>query len=293
MARLQINPILTDTAHKYHKGWMQDKIKYTELTSSHLSKVDREHVTAILAGLYSGTKTKEWVQTLAHERTKAGQPSLWFYTIMDMMGGRVGLLKFKGIEVALFFKRQTTELVMQPGSPLPEHPIEDPDDVWQRLDLMGPSARRSRKLHITTRVDGAAELRDALNALRQQYTDTEAELREMKRLERLRKEAIQEAKDKEEAKTKRPFAPVPERDRLCMDCGCYENVHTFDKKGRCKGCTGQKPASKRWKVACKDCTFRPKGQRRKKHPKAGTPPKHTGKRLKTRPRRFKRSKKQG
>jgi hypothetical protein len=70
----------------------------------------------------------------------------WSCTMLDRNsnpGGRVYVVAYLGIEVALFFKRQLSEIIPEPGEKVPEGVMQDPKEAWQRLDLLGRSAEQS------------------------------------------------------------------------------------------------------------------------------------------------------
>jgi len=86
----------------------------------------------------------------------------WTYEILDKLG-RVGVLKRKGVEVALFLKRQVVVEQPAPGDPIPEEAIKDTQDQWQRLDVLGPSAKQSN-FFIKRTVESLNEKVGILNA---------------------------------------------------------------------------------------------------------------------------------
>lgn len=104
-------------------------LQYLVLTLDQLSKSDKELVRAKVKALTTG------------EEAIASVGDGWQYWLMDEQG-RVGVLVYKGVEVAVFYKRQTTIMERSTGDPTPESLVE-PTDVWQRLDLLGPSARKA------------------------------------------------------------------------------------------------------------------------------------------------------
>jgi len=93
----------------------------------------------MVATLYTGP------EAISHSftRVEAGKwvHANWQFQYLDLLG-RAAVLKFKGAEVALFFKRQIAEVEPLPSDPIPEGVIEDPADIWMRIDLLGMSAKQ-------------------------------------------------------------------------------------------------------------------------------------------------------
>jgi hypothetical protein len=100
--------------------------------------------------------TKEWkaqvtsvmktVTSGAEAMTLPDKPgSGWSCIVADRNAGngRVLVVSFAGTEVALFYKRQLTEIIPEPGDKTPEGVLQDPREAWQRLDLLGHSAEQS------------------------------------------------------------------------------------------------------------------------------------------------------
>lgn len=72
-----------------------------------------------------------------------GKPSKWSMRLVSLVGNYdVRSLHFKGSEVAVFWKRQTSEVIPDPSDPVPEGVLENPDDVWIRFDLFSKSPRQ-------------------------------------------------------------------------------------------------------------------------------------------------------
>lgn len=115
-------------------------IKYRVLLVDQMSKADKIAVAAKVSTLYTGPEAK----SSSYRQIAPGQfeNENWQYEIKDYQG-QVGVLKFKGVEAAVFYKRQVTEIEPLPVDPVPEGVIRDPDDAWVRLDLLGLSARRT------------------------------------------------------------------------------------------------------------------------------------------------------
>jgi hypothetical protein len=252
--RMATSPIV------YHKGWIKDKTRYKVLVAHKLPKQRVEHAQAAVKTLVTGTEAQDFVVNEARTRALAGLEQEWQYINMDPEHrGRAGILRYRGVEIALFFKRAIMEIEPGIGEKPPEMQITDPADAWQRLDLLGHSAKRAnavlKKYH--------TELETLVQAQAQEITSWKAKLAAVEdrlnayvRKEERAKEIAAEKAAKELAK-KHPKRKKRAQDRLCMICKCYENVHNFDKKGNCLGCDGGK-------AECQDCTFRPKGTRKRR-----------------------------
>jgi bacterioferritin (cytochrome b1) len=69
--------------------------------------------------------------------------SKWSMKMVTALGNYgVHALMYKGLEVAVFWKRQTSEVIPDPSDPVPEGVLENPDDVWAVLYLNGKSSRQ-------------------------------------------------------------------------------------------------------------------------------------------------------
>jgi hypothetical protein len=250
------------TPIRYHKKWMQDRIKYPVLTISQLSDKALESVRAFVKPLVTGEEAGKKVVQLI--RAAEGESIEWSYSLLDQLGN-VGVLRYRGIEVALYFKRQVTEQSPGIGEPIPEARIEDPTDVWQRLDLLGPSAKKANvvlKNYHEGLQSQIALLTQEVNIWKQKAET--AESRAGKKITEIAYKTDKTVKLLE-AKINQLAARVPRSsvkrklDRPCKACGCYENVHEFKsaKAEHSTTCTGGKKK-------CKGCRFQPTKQRLRK-----------------------------
>lgn len=128
MKKSRVNPYSHVT---FHKGYTQDPIRHTVTAASQLSPDMREVIEAELKAVVSG-----------HEARALANVNGWGVENLDHRG-RVVLVKYKGVEAALFWERQLINVEPAPGENLPEGVLKDPADTWQRLDLLGPSARQA------------------------------------------------------------------------------------------------------------------------------------------------------
>jgi hypothetical protein len=115
-------------------------IRYRVLLVGQMSAKDKAEVTAKAAAMNSGPEAElaSFRQTLPGLFVNEN----WQYEELDQRG-RAAVLKYKGIEVALYFKRQVGEVEPLPTDPVPEGVLKDPIDAWVRLDLTGQSARQT------------------------------------------------------------------------------------------------------------------------------------------------------
>ena len=124
----------------FHKHYTSDKIRHTILTVNHYTKSEKDAIRAFVKPILTGDQAQELVWAVDPTSKKKGHEMGWGYVLLDSIK-RCGVLTLKGIEVALFFKRQITEHIPGAGEPLPEGIITEPADAWMRLDLLGNSAR--------------------------------------------------------------------------------------------------------------------------------------------------------
>ena len=149
---------------RYHKGFVYDKLRHTVLTATMMSREDRELVEATVKTINSGPEAMTLPQVFnveiqandAHgvplrefSKTNTHISNGWACTEIGDRG-QVYILSYHGIEVALFFKRQLTEIKLDPGDRQPEGVLQDPIDAWQKLDLLGASAKRANFMLTTT-----------------------------------------------------------------------------------------------------------------------------------------------
>lgn len=123
-------------------------IQYKTLTVDQMSKEEKLLVLAKVKTLATG---KQAAQAIGDG---------WTYSPVDMQG-RVGILKRNGVEVALFIQRQLSTMERGVGDPVPESILTEPDEAWQRFDLMGPSAKRAN-FFLKREIDDKTEKIDLL-----------------------------------------------------------------------------------------------------------------------------------
>jgi hypothetical protein len=115
-------------------------IRYKVLLIDQLSKEDKLTIAAKVTTIFTGPEAlaNGYKQIAPGKFINEG----WQVEIRDNMG-HVVVMKYKGVEAALFYKRQTGEVEPLPVDPAPEGVITDPADAWVRLDLLGLSAREA------------------------------------------------------------------------------------------------------------------------------------------------------
>lgn len=123
---------------RWHQDQLFDPLRFTVLTASQLSDSDKETIRATMLMTVSGPEAM----------TLPGKGNYWACEQISNGYRQTLVLKFKGIEVALFYKRQLTVIEPQSESPgyHPEGVLQDPVEAWQRLDLLGPSAKKQNSV---------------------------------------------------------------------------------------------------------------------------------------------------
>src|ERR1039458_3019729 len=188
---------------RYHKGYVYDKLRHTVLTSTMMSKEDRELVDATVKTINSGPEAMT-LPKLSPREDESGmfRPPIGILAIgngtqegldkpnRNMVSngwacteigdhGKCYVLSYHGIEVSLFFKRQLTEIKLDPGDRQPEGVLQDPIDAWQKLDLLGASAKRANFVLTTTirrQEDEIKLLESRVNTLQEYSGRLETEL---------------------------------------------------------------------------------------------------------------------
>lgn len=129
-------------AKKKVARFTQERIKYPVLTVSFMGKSDREQAEAVLQLLATGPEAESYAVKSVQQQSNGSRPVRWEYVKLDLQG-RVGVLRRNNVEVALFFKRQITEVTPGLGEPLPEARLHDLSQVWHRFDLLGGASKQN------------------------------------------------------------------------------------------------------------------------------------------------------
>lgn len=124
------------TRLKLRKGFHKAPISYRVLMISQFNKEDEKEIAKGLIKATTPVKAEALMPV-------PGKPSRWSMRLVSFVGNYdVRSLHFKGSEVAVFWKRQTSEVIPDPSDPVPEGVLENPDDVWVRFDLFTKSPRQ-------------------------------------------------------------------------------------------------------------------------------------------------------
>lgn len=124
------------TKIKLRKGFQNAPLVYKVLSVRALNAKDLALVIKVLAKVNTPKQAEKLV----------GPASKWGFKMLALSDARVGVSTYRGVEVALFFKRMTVDVVPDPIDPVPEGALEHPEDVWVRFDLFGKSARQQLKI---------------------------------------------------------------------------------------------------------------------------------------------------
>jgi molecular chaperone GrpE (heat shock protein) len=175
-------PLFPQNKERLKRGITSTPIRYKVLQITMLPQHLKIEMMSKLATINTGDQAKQL----------AGQPPGWGYRHLDTLG-RIGVLSLRGVEVAVFFKRQMQELEVEDCDPVPEGEIKDPVDVWVRLDVLGLSARQVNarvKQQLNTLL-GQSQLNETQLKAKEQIIETQAAT--IKRLEASLKAAEDEA----------------------------------------------------------------------------------------------------
>lgn len=101
-----------------------ERPKYKLLSADLLKQTDREHAAAVASFVATGEEAYKL----------AGQEG-FRYVDLDLRR-RIGVVEYKGVEIALLFNRQITELEPGPADPVPQRALKNPDNAWLVVDLL-------------------------------------------------------------------------------------------------------------------------------------------------------------
>lgn len=107
--------------------------KYRVLQVDMLKQSDREKASTIIS----------FVQSDSDAYKLAGHDG-FAYKDLDLRR-RVGVVTYRGVEVALLFKREIIEREPGPADPVPECVLKDPNDAWLQIDLLSADPVERRK----------------------------------------------------------------------------------------------------------------------------------------------------
>lgn len=130
------------TRFKLKRGLHKVPVRYKVLSVRLLSEEDKKIVAKEVVKLVTPADIKKLVgnPVIKHGRLMPSMSSKWTYIPFGYyMPG--GVLKYKGIEVAVFYRRTIEEIPVEAHDPIPEGWLEKEEDIWARFDLTGQSAR--------------------------------------------------------------------------------------------------------------------------------------------------------
>lgn len=156
------------------KGLLGSKPKYKVLQVDMLKQQDREAAASVTSFMNSSED--------AHRL--AGQAG-FSYRDLDLRG-RCGVVVYKGVEVALLFKREMLELEPGPADPVPQNVLKEPSEVWLKVDLLSAEPVEKRK-GLGDRLSKAMEQVSRLSILWEEQKSKRARAEE--EAEKLRKDA--------------------------------------------------------------------------------------------------------
>jgi hypothetical protein len=141
--------VIAASAHNlipYRRGVFQENARYDSLTILEMDKDSLETAlkTILKKEITTGDRAKHFLKKELEAEKNYKYATSWSYCEIDLHG-RVGILKYKGIEIALFIKRQLSPHRISTETPVSERKLNNSDDAWMRLDLSGLSARQSKK----------------------------------------------------------------------------------------------------------------------------------------------------
>ncbi len=169
------------TKLKLKRGFVKAPLAYKILAVNQIKEADYKLISKALVKV-----TNE-----ATAKALTGHGSKWGYKFYNLAG--FGELTYKGIKVAMLYKRVMLTIVPDPEDPVPEGTLEDPDDVWLMVPMFGLSARQQAKL-VRKELESQEEESDLLRmeVLGQEHVISNLEI-QVKGLQTLVKKNIKEA----------------------------------------------------------------------------------------------------
>src|ERR1044072_8173628 len=92
------------TLVKFQKGWQSQPKHYKSLAWMHLSQKDQTYALKSVARIFTGLAAQEYVVRHANNCAHPNDV-VWSFKWVDQ-GGVVGVLRYKGVDVKGFYKRQ-------------------------------------------------------------------------------------------------------------------------------------------------------------------------------------------
>ena len=130
------------TKLKIRKGFHNAPIAYKVLQNKQFSPEAEKVIAKFLLAAISPDKARVEMQRL-NKLSKYPLMNPFSCRQISLVGNfDVQAFFYRGLEIAVFWKRQLSEVIPDPSDPVPEGVIEDPDDVWARLELSIKSPRQ-------------------------------------------------------------------------------------------------------------------------------------------------------
>lgn len=130
---------------QYRKGIFIENPEYNVLTILEMKQEEKEHAIKKVTKLYSKNDVEEFVKESIQKAIQRKQfATNWSYSVIDMHG-RALVLRYKGVEIALFYQRQLTKRRISQENPVSELKLKDPKDAWVRCDLWGLSTQQNKQ----------------------------------------------------------------------------------------------------------------------------------------------------
>ena len=122
-----------ETRRKLRHGIGTAPLFYYVLQVHQLKADDQKIITKALATCTNPVECKKLI----------GKQPNWMYRDISLIKDfECGILLYKGLAVALYYKRQVNKIEPEPMDPVPSGALENLDDVWARLDLFSKSPRQ-------------------------------------------------------------------------------------------------------------------------------------------------------
>lgn len=165
-----------ETRRKLKQGLGFAPLFYYVLTVHQLNDKDQKIVDKALAVCINPVEAKQ----LTRLSQAGGAASGFSYRDISLVKDfECGVLMYKGLAVALYYKRQVTKIEPEPMDPVPTGALESLEDVWARLDLFSKSPKQlvgSLKEELLEKERTILELQQQLKATETLLTTADKQL---------------------------------------------------------------------------------------------------------------------
>lgn len=193
------------TRLKLRKGFTNAPLQYRVLMVAEFSDKDIKTISKGLIKATTPDNAKPLLPTPKDLDLPKEKRSRWSMERPTTGNGTydIHVLKYKGLEVAVFYRRATHTIEPEPMDPVPVAALRDPDDVWVRLELFNKSPRqlvgkvREEMQEQTQRISSLENEVATLRSLKEHETK---QLRDQ--VERLKRELAAVNQTKKRGKTK-------------------------------------------------------------------------------------------